>query len=242
MRARSDSAPLERVVTPVHDGDKRFALISELRRNCQRAAVTYVNNLVTDRPETVSSCTFYRSGTLVVTRPEEMQEVPRHIDALTATLLDKIVVSRNVAADRSGSEQYDLVHVIDQPALRVLFVHIAEASDSMVRAAAVSIVNDDAEINTTVSKPVVGVDPPTIPSIPAITTTTVTGEVEVLILHEKSESPPKRTPQKKSGSDPPYAVIHVDRRTDADDLESGDVEPGAWESPAAGLARRCVLL
>jgi hypothetical protein len=249
VRPRSDSAPEGRA--PPNDsyaGLDDDAMIVALRADCQRAAITYVNNVVTDRPDSVASCTFYRAGTLVVTRPESVQALPCHIDATAGLSAEEVVVSRRAAADRSGAEHYDLVHVVRQPSVRVLFVHVASASDALVRAAAVGVVNEDAGKNVAAPKNVVvdaaAADPPA----PA------TGEFEVVVLNEKGDDAavPERPMRKKRVTGTQDAVRMSERCSDGsdgcerDDLEAGgangEVQFDALESTTAGLARRCVIL
>jgi len=247
MRPRSDSAPEGRA-PPDDDyiGLDNDALVAALRTGCQRAAITYVNNVVTDRPNTIASCTFYRAGTLVVTRPEAIQALPRRVDATAALSDEEVVVSRKAAADRTGTEHYDLVHIASQPSVRVLFVHIASASDALVRAAAVDVVNEDAEKNVAAPKDVVVAVAPAPP-------TPATGEFEVILLNEKGDAAvPKRVPRKKRATDTQDAARPSERCSDAndgceaDDLEAGDSKEAvpfdALESTTAGLARRCVIL
>lgn len=248
MRPRSDSAP---AVRTGHDDD---TLLAQLHHDCRRAAVNYVNNLVTDRPDTVASCTFYRSGTLVVTRPEAAQEVPRHIDATESEQIERIVVSRKAAAARDGDEHYDLVHIADQPSVRVLFVHLAAASDALVRAAAVRVVNDDVATNVTF---VAATQPP----LPPVATSATTGEFDVVVLDEKGDSVSTRPVRKKHEHGRLGAGLQVTRRTDGSDGCDQDLEAAkanaiivaeatdaaeaieaAAEAAADAVARRCVIL
>ena len=263
MRPRSDSAPKERVGGEVHATLDDDELIALLRANCQHAAITYVNNMMTDRPDTVASCTFYRAGTLVVTRPEAVQDMPLRIDATVGLQAEEVVVSRMAAADRTGAEHYDLVHVVSQPSVRLLFVHFAAASDALVRAAAVAVVNEDVENNVTTMKNIVAVAavatatfiPEAIPEAisEAIPEGTDAGEFEVVVLHENGDTvSQKARPKKKRVSNTRDVARKSERCSDgsddcaADDLEAGSAKGGtpfdAVESTTAGLVRRCVIL
>lgn len=247
MRPRSDSAPEAR--TPAddasHAGLDNDALVAALRADCQRAAVTYVNNVVTDRPDSVASCTFYRAGTLVVTRPEAIQVLPRHIDAPAGLSAEEVVVSRKAAADRVGTEHYDLVHVVGQPAVRVLFVHVANASDALVRAAAVAVVNEDAEKNATAPEEVAAVGVKIVPPRDDAAAARAGGEFEVVVLDDAGRPPRVSRRESEKRVWPPTGSRHSDHDDDcaADDLEGGEQgDPPVDESAVAGLSRRCVLL
>lgn len=249
MRARSNSAP-ERRASPddTYTGLDNDALIAALRADCPRAAIKYIRNTMADCPDSVASCTLYRAGTLVVARPDTVQALPCRIDAAAGLDAKEVVVSRRAVIDRTSADHYDLVHVVSQPALRVLFAHIAVASDALVRSAAVTVVNEDAQKNVSVPKCSV------VKAEPGLPVPTTTGDFKAVVLNEnedgavstRSTCPPLR---EKRDTHTRGTVRSSERCSDgsddceADDLEVGNAkETAAYASETTAIARRCAIL
>lgn len=237
---RLPSERSERGADFLDDGDEA-KLLAALCADCPQAAAAYVSNLAIDQPDAVASCTFYRAGTLVLTRPKTTQQLPRFVGATEGRDPQRVVVARRSATNCTGSEQYDLVHVVDQPSIRLLFVHRAQASDELVRAAAVCVVNEDVEKNAKHSLEVVEAarakeDPSDEDKAP----------------HVRDNGRPLRISRRESEThNPPVGNRHSHHDDDcaADDLEGGKQsatsllnEPPVDELATTPVARRCAIL